>query len=73
MDVRATLRGEMADRGWSVEDLRRRSAIKCSRVSLHRKLYGYSRPGDGKWVFQALDVEEVAVLLRPFKLRIEVG
>lgn len=75
LDVRARLRGALEAKGWSVLDLHRRSGIDCSRVSLHRKLYGYRRryKGRARYQFQPLTVEEVQTLARPLKLEVDVS
>lgn len=64
--------------GRSVEELRRESGLMCTRMSLHRKLFGYGRryKREGRvcieWAYQSLTFEEVQALARPLGLRVDL-
>lgn len=57
--------------GRTVAWLHRASGIKCSRVSLHRKLFGTPVAG-GKRSYQPLSIEEAQLLAHTLRLRLDV-
>ena len=61
-DPRGTLIAALAGKGWTLTELHRRAKPGCSRVSLHRKLLGYSK--DGEHVYQSIGVDEYRKLAR---------
>lgn len=49
----------LAGKGWTLEQLRTFAGVRCTRASLHRKLYGYRKPGTKRSrIFQPLTVDE---------------
>jgi hypothetical protein len=58
-DARRTLVDALEKKGWSLTELHARAKPGCSRASLHRKLYGYRKPGTKKTrIFQSITAEE---------------
>lgn len=59
VDPRAKLIDALATKGLSLVALHRVSGVDCSRGSLHRKLFGYRKPGTKRArIYQPISLDE---------------
>jgi hypothetical protein len=69
-ELSRALRERMKANGWSVAHLADLSGVKCSRASLHRKIFGVVDKASGKRVYQTLSDDECRRLARIVDMRL---
>lgn len=69
-ELSRALRERMKAEGWSVAHVADLSGVKCSRASLHRKIFGIVNKKTGKRVYQSLTDDESKRLARIVDMRL---